>query len=208
MKLIAITDSNLSDQILSKYFSLSELKNISKDNSTEHNTNNLLGRIALKHSYGTENFDQIIINYNNYGKPLLRNAPKLYCSIAHSYGLAVAASSDIKIGVDIEKIRSHDESLLHFIANEDEIALFSEKNKDVLVTKIWIMKESVSKAIGLGLAYSFEKMCIKTNVNGYNIEAGGINWNVEIVPFNDYLIAYCYPSDQKIQIELEVKHTL
>lgn len=207
MQLIAVSNSYLaSPEILGKYFSLAELENLSRNIPKEQLNNKFLGRIALKHSAMDINFSQFTIDYINFGEPILVNVPNTYCSIAHSYGLGVAASAPFKLGVDVEKIRKHDESLLKYIASQEELDLFNEENEDVLVTKIWVIKESVSKALGVGIAYPFIDMRIAEEGYGYIITAGAIKWFIKIFQYNDYIIGYCCPSSEVVDHKINIKY--
>jgi phosphopantetheinyl transferase len=206
MQLIAVSNSYLTDtSLIDKYFTKNELKELYKKVFKDQRNSTLLGRIAAKHSITNRNFSRFIINYNNFGEPVFVNAPNIFCSIAHSYGLGIAASSLFKIGVDVEKIRNHDESLLKHIASEHEIGLFNTENKDILVTKIWVIKESVSKALGVGIQYPFINLFIERDKDNYTVDANGIKWFVKIFYYNNYIISYCclYSNPQKYRITVK-----
>lgn len=205
MKIITVFDSYLNEDRIAEYFSLSEAS-LHLVDMLPWQKDSFLGKIALKHTYKNSNFSKITINYSNSGQPILIDAPHLHCSIAHSYGLAVAVSAPFKIGVDVEKIRYHDESLLKFIASKHEIELFPEDDLDVIVTKIWVIKETVSKALGIGIAYPFGDMVIKKDKYNYLIEIKGIKWSIKIFPYNDYIIGFCYPSNKNDRFNLGIKY--
>ncbi|MDQ3239445.1 MAG: 4'-phosphopantetheinyl transferase superfamily protein [bacterium] len=206
MQLIAVSNSYLADQsVIDKYFSSKEVKYLSEKVSKEQLDDRYLGRIALKHSITNSNFSQFIIDYINFGEPILVNVPNMFCSIAHSYGLGVAAASPFKIGVDVEKIRKHDDSLLKYIASTKEISLLKEENQDILVTKVWVIKEAVSKALGIGIAYPFINLLIEKDKGNYTVTTNGIKWFVKIFQYNDYIIGYCcqYPDSKKCNINIK-----
>ena len=205
MKIITVFDSYLNESRIAEYFSSLETK-LHLVDMPAWQKDSFLGKIALKHTYKDSNFSQITINYSNSGQPILIEAPNLHCSIAHSYGLAVAVSAPFKIGVDVEKIRYYDESLLKFIASKHEIELFKEDHLNVAVTKIWVIKETVSKALGIGIAYPFKDMLIKKDKNNYSIKVRGIKWSIRIFPYNDYIIGFCCPSDENGRFNLGIKY--
>ncbi len=207
MQLIAVSDSYLiNPSILSRYFSANELENLSKNVPKEQLNDRFLGRIALKHSITDVNFRQIIINYINFGEPILVNTPNIFCSIAHSHGLGVAITAHFKIGVDVETIRNHDESLLQYVASKKEISLFDEENQDILVTKIWVIKEAISKALGVGIAYPFKDMVIEKNNSDYLVIVGGLKWFAKVFQHGVYIIGYCYLDSETKKRLINVKY--
>jgi phosphopantetheinyl transferase len=207
MNLIAVSNSYLiNSKILNKYFSLNELEYLSRNVPKEQLNNKFLGRIALKHSVTDINFSQITIDYINFGEPIIVNTPNIYCSIAHSHGLGVAASATFKLGVDVEKIRKHDESLLEDIASTEELSLFNERSKDILVTKIWVIKEAVSKALGIGIGYPFIDMRIEKEDDDYSVTTNDIKWFIKIFQYNNYIIGYCCPFKESKNCVINIKH--
>lgn len=207
MQLVAVSNSYLvNPAILNKYFSLNELENLSRNVPKEQLDNKFLGRIALKHSITDINFCQITTDYINFGEPIFVNAPNMFCSIAHSYGLGVGASAFFKLGVDVEKIRKHDKSLLKYIALQRELSLFNEESEDILVTKIWVIKEAVSKALGIGIAYPFIDMIIEKEGCGYLITTNDIKWFIEVFQHNDYIIGYCCPLKESKNRSINIKY--
>lgn len=207
MQLIAVSNSYLaSPEILGKYFSLAELENLSRNIPKEQLNNKFLGRIALKHSAMDINFSQFTIDYINFGEPILVNVPNTYCSIAHSHGLGVAASAPFRLGVDVEKIRKHDESLLKYIASKEELNIFNEEDEDILVTKIWVIKEAVSKALGIGIAYPFIEMMIEKQDCDYLVTTNDIKWFIKVFQYNEYIIGYCCPVAESKDCRISIKY--
>ena len=63
----------------------------------------LLLRYALKKKYGISAVPEF--NYNEYGKPFLKDFPDIYFSMSHCAGRVVCAVSDSPVGVDIQDHR-------------------------------------------------------------------------------------------------------
>jgi 4'-phosphopantetheinyl transferase len=207
MQLIAVSNSFISNNsIIEKYFSKNELRELSQNTPINQLNERVLGRIALKLALTDQDHDQFIIDYINSGEPILINKPNLFCSIAHSYDIGIAGAATFRIGVDVEKIRKHDESLLKHIASTEDLSLFNEENQDVLVTKIWVIKEAVSKALGVGIAYPFINMKIEKEGNDYAITAGYIKWSIKVMQYNDYIIGYCYPCSELMNNKINIKY--
>ncbi|MEM3074340.1 MAG: 4'-phosphopantetheinyl transferase superfamily protein [Candidatus Pacearchaeota archaeon] len=133
----------------------------------------ILGKIALKKAYNLYNqraqdHKRIEILKNKDGMPFIKNNPKLSCSISHSSGYAVATVGSKTIGIDIEKIRAHKKELSDYLLLPEELRHVSERNLNLTITKTWVIKEAVLKAIGLGFKLSPKKIKICKKVkNNY-----------------------------------------
>ena len=94
-------------------------------------------------------WDNIGYQTGENGKPYFESMPEIHFNLSHTDGRAMCVISSIEVGCDIENIREGKEKLAsRFFAKEEK-----EKVKDALsFTKIWTMKESYIKQIGLGLA--------------------------------------------------------
>lgn len=139
--------------------------------------------IAMEEALKTAGCQNVDIRYNEAGKPYV-DVPNVFFNISHTDGLAVCALSDSEVGVDVEKTRKFDKSLIEYTFSKDEILLASDKinkkisskidylfdidkfyntddcSKTVLQTvykefsELWTVKESVMKYVGLGLGLS------------------------------------------------------
>ncbi len=133
----------------------------------------ILGKIALKKAYNLYNrraqdHKKIKILKNKDGRPFIKNNSKLSCSISHSFGYAGAIIGEKTIGIDIEKIRTHKKELSGYILLPDELRYVSDRNPNLTITKTWVIKEAVLKAIGVGFKLSPKKIKICKKVkNNY-----------------------------------------
>jgi phosphopantetheine--protein transferase-like protein len=103
----------------------------------------------------------IIINNDQSGKPYC-NLKGVIISISHKDEVAIAAVADNSevagIGIDIEEIQPRMRSMWEqfFTENEQELAmrLASEQGKEqsTYFSHFWAVKESVLKALGVGLS--------------------------------------------------------
>ena len=93
------------------------------------------------------------ISYNEYGKPYLKNSG-VFFNISHCIGLAVCGIDNCEIGVDVENIREFPERVLKrsFSQREAE-AVISSESPDETFFRVWTLKESFVKAIGIGISY-------------------------------------------------------
>jgi len=129
--------------------------------------------------------------YDKNGKPHLSN--NKFISISHSFEYCGVIVSDVKVGLDIEKLRPKILNISKKFISESDwnlIKLSSVEN----VTKVWTIKEAVFKAFG-HKAIDFKKNIIITSINkklnkaSVSISNNQIteNYNIEIYNFSQYL---------------------
>lgn len=110
------------------------------------------------------NLDYNNIYYNDNGKPFIKG---IYFNISHSNEYVVLAFSNNKIGIDIEKIRKVDLSIMNaFCTNKEKDYILNSKNKYKSLFEIFCLKESYIKMLGTNL---FNIKEIKLNNNNLNI---------------------------------------
>lgn len=85
------------------------------------------------------------IQYNKYGKPYL-DEDKNYFNISHTGDYVVFVKDEKNIGIDIERIREKNLSIINRAFNDKEIKLINGNVAEL--TKLWTIKESVYKASG------------------------------------------------------------
>ncbi len=121
----------------------------------------LSGRIALKHAYlsltgqlDAQLPNRVEVRNGPAGSPEIRDAPGLFCSITHSHGWGVGATSSEPVGVDIEPLGRHGARTCELVGTGEEVARLG--NAGLCPTAIggtlWAIKEAVLKAAGLGLS--------------------------------------------------------
>ena len=129
--------------------------------------------------------------YDKNGKPHLSN--NKFISISHSFEYCGVIVSDVKVGLDIEKLRPKILNISKKFISESDwnlIKLSSVEN----VTKVWTIKEAVFKAFG-HKAIDLKKNIIITSINKkFNKASVSIsnnqiteNYNIEIYNFSQYL---------------------
>jgi len=115
--------------------------------------------------------------YGKKGKPRLAGAPgnrTIHFSMSHSYGLALYAfSRDFEMGVDVEQVKDFSEmdriAQGVFSAREysDFILLPDSRRKREEFFCRWTCKEAFVKAIGEGLGYPLDKVCVSSVVGEF-----------------------------------------
>jgi 4'-phosphopantetheinyl transferase len=149
-------------QTLSSYLSLKE-----QEQAEKYAFPYLRRRYIISHGllriliekYTSINPSDIEYTYNKYKKPFLKQSPELYFNMSHSKEyVSYVFSYNVLVGIDIEFINSDIDinNLLSFIASPNEIIDFSmldTQYKLLTFYKVWTMKESFLKALGIGLTY-------------------------------------------------------
>ena len=106
---------------------------------------------GLREVYGIE--ENPVFEYNEHGKPSIVGHPEICFNLSHCKEAAICAISDQPVGVDVESVRSFNESLVHYTMNEDEIRqIESSEDRAVAFIRLWTMKESAMKLIGTGIS--------------------------------------------------------
>ena len=165
----------------------------------------LAGRIALKNAFNqylSKNkihpLEKVVINNSQSGQSYIQGYETVYCSIGHSYGLGVGAVAPFRIGIDVEKIRPHQDSLANYIAESNELILVQDFFNDQTdkITLTWTIKESVMKALGVGFKISPKQVKIVGRINGFFevevLDSKPSYWYVWPVDTGDYYISVAY----------------
>ena len=104
---------------------------------------------GLKKGYGITDFQ---MDYSNYGKPYIKNNHNVFFNISHCKKACVCVISDSPIGIDVQEIGSIPIEVIDYCCTEHEKKYIEQsKNRDESFLKIWVMKESYLKMIGIGL---------------------------------------------------------
>ncbi len=156
----------------SLFLSDSEAERLAALPSEKRRRDWLLGRWTVKRllqtmiwetSHTTVPLDLITVANSADGVPTIASQLPLVngqfsISISHSHGQALVtavAKPNWPIGCDIEKITARSETFIDDYFTETEALLVQQvegKQRDVMVTAVWSAKESVLKALHLGLS--------------------------------------------------------
>lgn len=131
--------------------------------------------------------------FGEYGKPYLKDVPDLHFNLSHSGDWAVLAVSDKEIGIDVEKEKNIDLDIgKEYFSYTENIYLntISKEKKYEAFFKIWTLKESYIKAIGLGLNKSLKSFSVMNLRNMYiitdNDKKDDIIWNSNYFKIDNY----------------------
>ena len=104
------------------------------------------------------------------GKPYLPDRPGVHFSLSHSGDYVLCALSDSELGCDVETPRRCDLALASRFFHAEEAAwLFSlpQAEQKAAFLRLWTLKESYIKALGLGLALPLDSFCILPAPGGW-----------------------------------------
>lgn len=146
----------------------------------------------------------LIISKNRYGKPYFKNNENIKFNISHCDGLIACAIGTTEIGVDVENIRNFDEYVLKRVCNMKEIdETYKSSDSNKTFFKYWTMKESLGKALGVGLIYPLKDNIFIKEDNQYLCSYPGLkikNYEVD----KQFLLSICADKNEEIIVR-EVK---
>lgn len=146
--------------------------------------------------------EEIHFEYNEFGKPFLKEYEKFYFNISHSGEWIVCAVSPCEVGIDIEQIK--DINLLianRFFSKKENIDLNYKNEDDKLdyFYDLWTLKESYLKYLGKGLSISLQSFSIRKERNDIVILESFDNRKPNFRQYeldNNYKLSVC--SDDKL----------
>lgn len=142
--------------------------------------------------------------YGPQGKPYVEGNP-FYINISHSGDYAVCLISDRESGIDIQKVEKNRLAVAKRFFAESEykwiISKENEHDQNEAFYRMWALKESYVKAIGIGTSLAFDKFEIRINADDSAkvfCHGGEMNWEFEEMTMPGYYIACCLQKDKLI----------
>lgn len=178
-----------------------ELSKIRKLLKKKDQKRSLVGKIAtakILSEFLKIKEDSFIFGRDEFDRPFLK-APKfkkIDFNISHSEDyVLVAFHSEVKIGVDIEKIRPIDMKIMENVFTDEEIG-YVESDKNLSLERfyeLWSLKESFVKAVGEGLSYPLKNFHFEFEDEKiiHKINKKESIWNFKIYDLENYKIAVC-----------------
>ena len=112
---------------------------------------------GLRKAYGIEGNPQF--EYNEHGKPAIVGHPEIFFNFSHCKEAVLCAISEQPVGVDVESVRSFNDSLVHYTMNEDEIReIETAEDRAVAFIRLWTMKEAALKLEGTGISKDMKQV--------------------------------------------------
>lgn len=146
----------------------------------------ILLKVALQDAgYNYENARFI---RNEWGRPMLSDGAFSF-SLSHSGNYAMCAVSDREIGCDVQKRRAIHRSVVQRLFSEEEKRQIDAGGEEAFC-RIWSLKESYLKMIGMGLNMGLGDFSITLGSNPV-IEQDAIEGSVYLREFRD-IRDYCF----------------
>jgi len=163
-------------------------------------------RFALNKDFGIK-YKELDLCKTESGKPYIRNHDSIHFNISHSGNWVVLVFSDEEIGIDIERETDINLDIAQTCFSKDEyrylINLCNNTQKSAFY-KIWTLKESYVKALGLGLNKSLDSFTVtfgKDKIALYDAETGNRNfiWKLQhSIIDSKYHLSLCYHKSEAI----------
>lgn len=141
------------------------------------------------------------IGFNKYGKPYLKNS-ELYFNISHCTGLGVCSIDSCETGVDVELIRDYPVRVMNRSFSLGEInTIKNSARPDETFFRLWTLKESFVKALGIGISYPLKKAEFYFDGNG--IKASGCDGFsfIQYIINDTFVCSLCLKKQVKSKIE-------
>lgn len=132
---------------------------------------------------------KIEILKNSHGKLVVKNR-KIDFNISHSNEWAVGTIAEFRVGIDIEDIKNiRNNSILRFFS-VDETEYCKDAND---ICKIWTLKESYLKCIGIGISIPLNSFSVITNEEVHLSIGGERNYSYFFNSrrFENYYVSIC-----------------
>ena len=160
---------------------LISLKDLERKEQHDH-AHNLL-RECLR-TYGIAYSEDTPVDKNDMGKPSLAEHPDIHFNLSHAKGIAACIVTDRECGIDCEQVRKCSQGVMRRAFTESERTLVEalpEDQQDLMFTRIWTLKESYVKALGIGVSYPL-------NTVGFSFDGDRIISDKDGCSFRQYLI--------------------
>lgn len=135
------------------------------------------------------------IKYLDSGKPYKDNVE---FSLSHSNEYVILATSDSPIGIDIEKIKDINPSLIDYSFNEFDAKEINTKEQ---FFSRWVLKESLGKCVGTGLKGKIKEIPSVEGLFNYM----GESFSSKSIKYEDYMIGVCVKNKEINIIRIEVE---
>jgi len=147
----------------------------------------LFGKLLLREGFAKYSSSVNVLEslkFNKYGRPYYEG--KIDFNISHSDGCVVCAlSDDVRLGIDIEKVRDIDLHLFEkYMTTGEWRNIHSSSNQLVEFYRYWTRKESIMKADGRGMSAPLQDI----NINDLTGELDAKLWLLNEVKIDlDYI---------------------
>lgn len=146
-------------------------------------------------------------SYLPQGKPYFRENPDFAFSLSHAEEWAVLAVSDVPLGIDLEKTGKGGAPVVARFFHEQEKKFFDtlpESQQEDAFCKLWVLKESVVKALGTGMHFPFSRFAVSLTPTP---SVCGLETSAQLFlhPFSEeYRLGGCVLTDESVSPSLQI----
>lgn len=101
--------------------------------------------------YGLRLHNKKVFKYGDHGKPYLREHPQIHFNFSHCKDAACCVLSRYPVGIDVESTTSDYSELIDYCCSEEEKMKLKKSDSKSEFFRLWTLKESYLKCIGLGI---------------------------------------------------------
>lgn len=152
--------------------------------------------ILLNHVLSKIGIYNPIFGTDKYGKLFLKNDSHVHFNLSHSENYVACAVSDSPVGVDIEHIHNIDLNIAknYFFGSEYEY-IMNNNDKNRTFFKLWVLKESYMKMIGLGFRLALDEFTIVIDNEIRLLDQDNeYKWGLWNVGGGEYMLGVCSKS--------------
>lgn len=186
--------------LANRIFSKSEIERLNQFTKTNDKKLYIAGKLLTRKAIAkiaNAKPSELVFGENKFGRPkiIFPSLKNFDFNLSHSGEWVVLAISDSNVGIDIEKLKPIDTTLVKNLFHKEEMELINTaKEKLNFFYKIWVLKESYIKAIGKGFSHAVNKINFKFDdgrIRSFQ-RSNLINKNFKIYNFGEnYIIALC-----------------
>lgn len=163
----------------------------------------LLGEILFRDAaikeFGLTN-QEITIIKSKYGKPYVKAIPELQFNISHAEDWVICAIHHQAVGIDIEKKQKADLGIAKRFFTKDEYKTLMDlplTEQDDMFIRLWTLKESYLKYLGVGLVYPMDHFCFQfsSDIAAIAGEENGPLLKTYLLD-GDYIVSVCAQTNQ------------
>jgi phosphopantethiene-protein transferase len=128
------------------------------------------------------------------GKPSLAEYPEIRYNLSHGDGIAACIVGEKECGIDCERVRQYREGVVKKAFSDAEKALFEtvgESEKNLLFFRLWTLKESYIKAIGIGLSYPLAKAEFILDDDKITVHPEGFRFRQYVLQDGKFVVSVC-----------------
>ncbi len=110
--------------------------------------------------------EDIVFEYNEYGKPALKQQQGCSFNTSHAGDWIVCAVHELPVGIDVEHIQPIEFDIAKRFFSHEEYQELMQKEESQRLSyfyELWTLKEAYIKAVGKGLSIPLDSFCFHIN---------------------------------------------